>query len=592
MRNPVLVSCVFATLAFVLALLTMTTAFEFPAIPLSGRSNIAATTSRNADQHPTPSICHRLVVSKRCSIGLVQMRAGADDAFKEEERRRERRAANLQKKLDQEKERADRMAAELTLMREQMTFEKERADRKTAEAASAEAKAASAEAKAASANEKVTLMTGQRWVCFSDLVKNVTEISSSRSLSLDNGFPHPYLESLRPKMGDTMLPFGKNSNQLVRSAVGSFFATDVFGTEKAKQHEMAHCVPHSRHLSEIWHPVFESMLGKSISYMNSSKEVRLVVEGYSKNNHDRYPYSGFTHQPYNYMAMCLQGTFFDSKSSVAFCPVLTCEEMASKDVWEEGYWALCIASDAKVFKAIGAVDGEILECTADDPRVEKALKGFRDMSAILINLARSQLAISTDKNDLKLAKALRDFFRLKTEFVAPFPALNPQAKYRLVRFSKAVAIQPGTTVSAGIQAVGHPAPMPIPLVAKSLNSWLSYLLQADSKLQGTFRGLTLPKGYTGSVGEGYCSLFPMCDLDQAQSCCTCLANLVMMMHPIFDELNFDEQSRASVRRVAELQEFVPDIAAHSVLRKAARILAKAIDSKASLALFVARTKPR
>lgn len=241
---------------------------------------------------------------------------------------------------------------------------------------------------------------------------------------------------------------------------------------------------------------------------------------------------------------------------------------------------MCIASNSEVFKAIGAVGGEILECDANDPRVAKALKGFRDVSAILINIARSQSTASLpkDENDLRLAQALRRFFRKNQTFVAPFPALNPQAMYRLVRFSAAVAIRPGSTVSADFQAVGHPAPSPPALVAKSLNSWLSSQLREDSKLQGAFGGLKLPRTYKGSAWEGYCSLFPMCNLEETLSCSTCLANLLLKMHPMFDELNFDEQSRASIRRVAEVRELVRDVEAHSVLRKAASILAEAIDS--------------
>ena len=43
---------------------------------------------------------------------------------------------------------------------------------------------------------------------------------------------------------------------------------------------------------------------------------------------------------------------------------------------------MCVASDAEVYKAIGAVDGEILECRGNDPRVAVALKGFGDVSAM------------------------------------------------------------------------------------------------------------------------------------------------------------------------------------------------------------------
>ena len=597
-----IVCCVFGTLPFTLPLLT--TAFEIPVIKLTGGLDVAAMTPnkiyhRSAYIIPTRSRCHRFVVSERWSICFSQMRdlSGADnpiDALRGKLRKAEERAARERARADREcaraaeqraeaaeqRARADRESAraaeqraEAAEQRARAAEQRARADRESAEAAEQRAEAAEQRARADEQEDIANLMKGKRWVIFSDLEQANENISDSTSFCLGNGYAHPYLESLRTILGDTKLV----SKTLLRSSVGTFFATDVFGTVRSSQHDLAHCVPHSRLLSEIWNPVIESMLGQSLFYN-------------SKNNKNRYLHSCLTHQPYNYIAMRLQGTFFDTKCSVAFCPDLTCVEMASSGVWEKGYCALCIASDAEVYKAIGAVDGEILECTADDPRVARALKGFRDMSAILINIARSQLAVSSDKNDLKLAQALRDFFARQQAFVAPFPSRDSRAKYRLIRFSEAVAVPPGSNMAGDFQAVGHPAPMPIALVTKSLNSWLSFLLRTDSKLPGAFRGLKLPLQYKGSAGEGYCSLFPMCSLDDTLSCPTCLATLVSMMHPMFAGINYEEQSRASVMRVAELQEFVANVESHSVLLKAAQILAEAIDSKASLPCSFARAR--
>ena len=530
--------CIFAILTCVLALLT--TAFEPPVIQLPGRLDVVMKTSRKPFRRTAyihsvrPRSGHRFVVSDRCGV-ICQMQGHSDPEdpikalqfflLRAEVKRAESEAKRAAKEAAKQRERADKL------------------------------------------REEYIFLTGKRWVCFSDLVQGRADISSSTSLCLDNGFVHPQLESLHPNSGDTRLPQDK---KLQWSEVGSLFQTDIFGANRNSLHRLAHCISQSRDLSEVWHPVCKSMLGKSLS-VNASNDAA---------------YTGIIHQPYNCIAMRLQEEYFDTKNSVAFCPALTYSEMVSHSVWEKGYCALCIASDAEVFKAIGAVDGDFLECTGDDPRVAKALQGFRDVSAILINIARSQLNVLSNKEDMRLARALRKFFRQAHTFVAPFPSLDPQAKYKLVRFSPAVAIAPGTTVSGNVKAVGHPAPMPIALVAKSLNSWLSFLLRTDSQLQGALRGLELPKGYRGSESEGYCSLFPMCDLDETLSCPMCLANLVMLMHPMFDELNFDKRSRASIRRVAEAEEVVHDVAAHSVLREAARILAEAIDSKASLVLLV------
>ena len=293
-----IVCCVFGTLPFTLPLLT--TAFEIPVIKLTGGLDVAAMTPnkiyhRSAYIIPTRSRCHRFVVSDRWSICFSQMRdlSGADNPIDA-----------LRGKLRKAEERAAR--------------ERARADRECARAAEQRAEAAEQRARADEQEDIANLMKGKRWVIFSDLEQAHEDISDSTTLCLGNGYAHPYLKSLRPILEDTKL-VSKTNTSLPRSPVGTLFVTDVFGTVRSSVHDLAHCVPHPRRLLEIWYPVIESMLGQSLFYMNSPKDV-VRLEGYSKKNKDRYLHSGLTHQPTTTWRCVCREHFLTPSAQLRFAP--------------------------------------------------------------------------------------------------------------------------------------------------------------------------------------------------------------------------------------------------------------------------------
>ena len=237
---------------------------------------------------------------------------------------------------------------------------------------------------------------------------------------------------------------------------------------------------------------------------------------------------------------------------------------------------ICIPRDDMVCRAIGAVDGfrQGDEISGTDPRVELAFRTFRNVSsAIIQELSRDDADLK--KDNMKLSEGLRAFFRTQTTFEAPFPSPDPDAKYRLVRFSDGVVIPPGTVVDrTRVKAQGHPAPVPLLLIAKSLGAWHSFLL-STGKLDGVAR----PAGYESSAYAGYCSMLPICSLDDVADCPICLAKLVMKEHGIFTDLLENAASYYSIKRIAMGDEVVGSVASHVHLNNAAHILLRAIDVK-------------
>ena len=306
----------------------LTTAFEIPVIELTGGLDVAAMTSRKIYHRSayiiqTRSRCHRFVISERWSVCFSQMRdlSGADDqidALREKLRKAEERADRAREDRERASADRERASADREKATADLDLERARADRERASADRERATADRERARADEQEEIVNLMKGKRWVIFSDLEQAHEDISDSTTLCLGNGYAHPYLKSLRPILEDTKL-VSKTNTSLPRSPVGTLFVTDVFGTVRSSVHDLAHCVPHSRRLSEIWYPVIESMLGQSLFYMNSPKDV-VRLEGYSKKNKDRYLHSGLTHQPTTTWRCVCREHFLTPSAQLRFAP--------------------------------------------------------------------------------------------------------------------------------------------------------------------------------------------------------------------------------------------------------------------------------
>jgi hypothetical protein len=115
------------------------------------------------------------------------------------------------------------------------------------------------------------------------------------------------------------------------------------------------------------------------------------------------------------------------------------------------------------------------ECDLGDERVKTAFRGFQDASAVIADLCRKDPLVG---DDALHCEDLRKYLAGLSAFLSPDqPSEAREGKcFRLIRFAPAVCWPAGAQAEPAA-ASGHPAPMPLLLVAKSLNAWFSSLLQ-------------------------------------------------------------------------------------------------------------------
>jgi hypothetical protein len=417
--------------------------------------------------------------------------------------------------------------------------------------------------------------SGKRWALFKDLTTGMKTFDYQCALR-----SHSCLDD---KLLDYP-PFPLSGVDKSRSPPARYFETDVFGRPKSSQCELAHCISDSVLRQKIWNPVLRPMMAATL-WKNSplasptrfDELLGFAIDGFqSTAKGNRVPHSGIINQPFNYVCMMNQKTWFDNRPSVMFYPMLGSRYSTDGTWYEDDFEAVCVADTEEVFLQIGAVIGtdpsNSIECDGNDPRVQAAFQAFNEVASVLIREvsrdAVSDQELAGDSN--QLAAGLRRYFHDKRGFLAPFPSPDPNLKYRVVRFSKGVVLPVGGKDKT--QAQGHPAPMPLLLIAKSLNAWLSYCLR-----QGKLAGLRTPAAYSGAALEGYCSILPSCDLDAALECPVCLAKLAMREHPIFHPVLRVRESYHALRRIASCEAAAPDsVHADPALATAASLLRSAL----------------
>jgi hypothetical protein len=227
-----------------------------------------------------------------------------------------------------------------------------------------------------------------------------------------------------------------------------------------------------------------------------------MIYGSSRSgNNKQVSQSGIMHQPFNYVAMLLP-PYMESCPSVMIIPILSFDEMCS---WNgEGYDAICVASDRKAYINTGATLGDLGECDLGDERVKTAFHGFQDASAVIADLCRKAPPVGDDAlhcEDLH-CEGLRKYLARLSAFLSPDQPSEARGDkcFRLIRFAPAVCWPAGAQAEPAA-ASGHPAPMPLLLVAKSLNAWFSSLLQ-----RRMLRGFSVQES---QPDQKFCGLFAM-----------------------------------------------------------------------------------
>ena len=204
------------------------------------------------------------------------------------------------------------------------------------------------------------LAEGKRWVTIGDLG------SKNLEFGLCKLTPSDWLMQLSPR--DGFIPWQLSS--VSRDAPAQYFATDIFGRKKQSDHQLAHCIPHSRNNSKNWDPLIKAMMKWNATLFE------LLKEGFAKTKGgNRVPHSGFIFQPFNYVCMSKQDIWFDNRPSIIFMPIMQCDLVVNGKWAGQPYDCICVADNANVFKDIGAVDGfqvgdeaPILECSSPSRR--------------------------------------------------------------------------------------------------------------------------------------------------------------------------------------------------------------------------------
>ena len=399
---------------------------------------------------------------------------------------------------------------------------------------------------------------GSGWVLFKDLSPVEVPIPFNPQVALNQ--KDILIHKLKPSSASVQ-PMDQDITTLPRSPPTSFFKTDIFGSSRDIEHHLAHLVPHSRSRAARWISILQPILAVKIEPKQSKSTFlyEKMVEGFRRTvNSDRTDRSGLIFQPYNNICLKGQAIWFDEKPSCCIFPILSFSEMVNWD--GAAYEAIFMGSEASAVLEVGANRKVILQCGGDDPRVQTAFSGFRDAASTMLGFLKAYG--NQGKDDSEFLKASEVDLLLKSlgkTFFFPLANTSSDVKYRIVKFSGAKAL--GDTPDPD----GHPAPIPLLLVAKSLNAWFSHLLRNNM--------LGVSSEHMGNAK--YYSIFPYCGVDESDaSCPVCLARMIVRSDPALEPLDLSDGDYEHAQRIADNQEIVQPVESDPLLKRAASILLK------------------
>ena len=312
-----------------------------------------------------------------------------------------------------------------------------------------------------------------------------------------------------------------------RANLSNFFPCDIFGTTKSAE-QIAHLVPQGSECHNHWIPflrVFANIFGNTDA---DSQRLKMFLTGYSPlEGRNRLSYTGLIHLPWNHVLLQSQIHFLDTKPSVLFVPLMPLEELYSWN--EEGYLCAVIAADATTFKGIGATTPSMYETdiSRKDPILIEGFKAFAEIAVILVDLMRWSHDSALPDTPAKLCESL--YKHLVKCSTLPVPAVNESidTPFRLIQFGKAATPQPGKQfLHESVNSTLHPAPHPLLLAARSMNTWLSFLYRNRELDEYPFlKGMPVDEK---NIKAHSCVLFPSCsDVCETPNCTFCLASYVL-----------------------------------------------------------------
>jgi hypothetical protein len=407
------------------------------------------------------------------------------------------------------------------------------------------------------------IFEGTRWVQFTKLPHYEMPIPIHLKVKIFHNLVGKFLRKLRPPKSIETFPLDQDGI-LPRCPPSLYFTTDLYGSPRTGRHQLAHLCSHSRDRAARWTSVMELIVAERIKALGkkAGSLFESIIEGYRNSlQSDREGRTGLLYQPYNNVAISCQ-YLLDDQPSCLFFPALSFVEMLSWD--GEEYEAIFMGSEARVVREVGANNGDLLECDGEDERVLKAFSGARDATATILGLVKSYdtggkyNSKRYDSKDVMLSRSLGAYLTRSntTSFHFPAPENSSDFKYRIVKFSR------GRALGDSADLVGHPAPIPLLLVAKSLNAWFSHLLQQNLLLD-----------FPARTGAKFCSIFPFCGVDESDaSCPVCLARMIVSGDPAFESVDDFDWDDERIKRIAANQEIVKSVASDPLLSRAASIL--------------------
>jgi hypothetical protein len=408
--------------------------------------------------------------------------------------------------------------------------------------------------------EKNTLLNGARWELFDGLDEVPVEIGCVSEAIDAFSDQRKFCQALVPGKESHVLP------DWHRSPPKLFFKTDVFGSPRDPVHELAHIVPHSRDRASLWTSVLADILNVEIDSYPKRSVFAQMKEGFlgSFEAKNRKRGTGLLHQPFNHIALAEQKTWWDDRPSVSIFPNMSLNDMINWD--GQAYSAVVVAASPYVVQRIGAIYGDLDEWNGEDSRVENTFRGFRDAASFLIASLKNHLIEQqmTVHEEYLLTGAMQHYLAGVKQFLAPIPKKSAANKYRVVNFSQGKMI-----MDSASDTKGHPAPMPLLLVAKSLNGWFSHLLQRDK-----LKGFAIPEGFRGD--RRFCAIFPSCRVDESDaSCPVCLARAIVTQSdalPALDDLSYHEDEYERIEKIALCEETVDGVEDDPLLTRARDLL--------------------
>jgi hypothetical protein len=435
-------------------------------------------------------------------------------------------------------------------------------------------------------SEKVCLLSGEAWATMQQLSsrKQSTELTEDQ---LKHGCS--WFKDFWPTDGSLPLT---STNELQRSSHRDFFKTDIFGNTPTPAEEVCHLCPHSASCNHYWDPVLWYLSGKTCFDRSAEQKLQLEMfkNGFRDNNQfqSKVENSAMTDALENHIMMRSQYLL----DKILIIPLTTMNQ--ARDWKGEAYDFVCIPLERDMFEIIGALRKvgkmEKHSIPSTDQRVKDGFESLAHWFGFLVHCMKGtelneEQACGTKRNFANVLK----FIKGRKEISVPkLPA--KEVMFRFGSFSRGMCHESGGRVKAE-RLTGHPAPHPLLLLCRSINTWFTLLSFEQSGGDATFIDLDLMTSVLGKrcsaesiphcfdkvamsasvvSNDSCCVLLPTCtDVSDFSSCMLCYSKDICK-HPwqysvVEDEDDYEEKMEA-VDRVRSSMHTAADLhVVHSIV---------------------------